>query len=92
MQFEREDMINEVELKDMLVALVRLNKKALETSTIALKELASIRESVRPLDPAFSEVLVDKREYYDGAVSPLSADVNQEFDSLIQRLNDRLIR
>jgi len=84
-------MINEQVLKETLIALVELNKKATATSIIALNQIAAIRETVRPLDPAFSDVFSDKKTYYEGATDQLSAEIKEEYDSLIQRLNDTLI-
>lgn len=84
-------MVNESELRTTLIGLAELNKKAISMTSQALNEIASIRETVRALDPAFADVLSGKREYYQGATSQLTAGIEQECDSLIQRLKDGLV-
>lgn len=84
-------MVNETELKEILIGLVSLNRKVNKMTQQALNEVAAVRESIRPLDPAFAEVLGQKRAYYEGATNQLSSEISQEYDSLIERLDARLI-
>jgi ribosomal protein L16 Arg81 hydroxylase len=55
-------MINEPALRDALLALAEQNKLEYVMLSTMLDELAALRETVRGLDPTFSEVLEQKRK------------------------------
>jgi hypothetical protein len=55
-------MINESALKDALLALAEQNKTQYIMLSSVLNEVAALRETVRGLDPTFSEVLEDRRK------------------------------
>jgi hypothetical protein len=55
-------MINEPALKDALLALAEQNKTQYVMLSTVLNEVAALRETVRGLDPTFSEVLEDRRK------------------------------
>ncbi len=53
-------MINEPALRNALLALAEHVKKDYVILSSTLNEVAALRETVRGLDPTFSEVLEDK--------------------------------
>ena len=83
--------IYETELRAMLKAILGLNLKAIESVQKLSNEIGAVRESVRALDPTFSEVLAKHRQYYDQTTGQLLAEIKQEYESLSQRLDDHLL-
>jgi hypothetical protein len=84
-------MIDETELRDALLMLTAMNKKVYDMALATLNEVAAVREAVRGLDPTFSDVLAKRQSYYQGSTDQLCAEIIQEYDSLFQRVKDRLI-
>lgn len=84
-------MINETELKEILIILTSFCKKSFDFSVKTFDELAAVRESVRGLDPTFSDVLSVHRKYYREAEKEAIDQILEEYDLLIRRLNERLI-
>ncbi len=76
-------MINEVALKDALLALAQQSKTHYIAFSSVLNEVAALRETVRGLDPTFSEVLETKRLE--------SAQAQAEIVKITIRLHDEII-
>jgi hypothetical protein len=85
-------MVNESELRDVLVALIELDKKLYAAAAAALNEVAAVRETVRGLDPTFSENLAAHQAHYSETTQPSSSDVLQGFDELSERVKKLLLR
>ena len=84
-------MIDESELKDTLIILVAFCRKSFDFSVQTLNELAAVRESVRGLDPTFSDVLSGHRKYYSESEKEAVDQILKDYDDLIERLEKRLI-
>jgi hypothetical protein len=81
-------MINETNLRHILVTIVTLMKGQHTAIASGLAELASLREAVRGLDPTFGEVIERTRKETAQKISGDMQSHLQEYDSLIQLLND----
>ncbi len=81
-------MVDESELREVLIDLAELNKKLYEAVIRAFNEIGAIRETVRALDPTFADVLSEKREYYQGATDRLSLEIASECEAIVQKLKD----
>jgi hypothetical protein len=68
-------MIDERVLRDVLVLVATEQKKLYLMLSSVLNELAAVRESVRGLDPTFSEVLQHKQEELGREDASVSAQV-----------------
>jgi hypothetical protein len=79
-------MINETALRDALLASVEQNKLCYVMLSAMLDELAAIRETVRGLDPTFSEVLEQKRQ--ENSTAPERIAVLRMLNEIIQKLKD----
>jgi len=77
-------VINELALKDALLACVEQNKLCYVMLSAAIDELAALRETVRGLDPTFSEVLEQKRAENSTAQERIA--VLRMLNETIQRL------
>jgi hypothetical protein len=84
-------MINESELQETLIILVAFCKKTFDFSLQTLNELAAVRESVRGLDPTFSDVLSGHRKYYTESERATADQILEDYDDLSRRLRDHLI-
>jgi hypothetical protein len=79
-------VINEKALRDALLALAEQNRTQYEALSYVIDEVAALRESVRGLDPTFSEVLDSQRKNQSSdAMRTLAL---QQFDEIIRRLRD----
>ena len=83
-------MINENVLRDALVALAQQCKTQQDVLSHVMDEVAALRETVRGLDPTFSDVLNQQRQNQSSADIRLAS--NQLFDDLIQRLKTDVVR
>jgi hypothetical protein len=77
-------MINENALRDVLLALAEQQKNQYIIYSAVLNELAALRETVKSLDPTFSDVIEQKRRE--------QADATREVVSLQVRIFDEIIR
>ena len=69
-----------------LIALLELNKVLAPMVVEATQNLAALRETVKPLDPAFAETYARIRERND--TSPLIGELLRTSDELLQVLRD----
>jgi hypothetical protein len=80
-------MVNEPALRDVLLAFATDNRSTYVMLSSLLNEVAALRETVRGLDPTFSDVLKLKQ----GEEVQRQADIVQSvilgYDAIIQRLN-----
>lgn len=83
-------MVNESALKNTLIYLAEDAKTNYTMIASLVNEIAALRETVKGLDPTFSDVLEVKRdESQDRADEKIRASL-AAYDSLIQRLKDGL--
>lgn len=66
-------MVNEPALRDALLALVTQGRASYVMLSALMNELASLRETVRGLDPTFGDVMEIKQKHY----AEISADTVQ---------------
>jgi hypothetical protein len=81
-------MINEDSLRDVLIALAQMNRQLYQLVYASMNEIASVRETVRGLDPTFADVLEQRQKEYASRTREVSATSIALTDSLIQRLKD----
>lgn len=81
-------MVNESALKDTLLALATSNRTNYIMFTSVLNELAALRETVRGLDPTFSDVMENRRAAEAESGSEIVRSVIAGHDQIIQRLTD----
>jgi len=82
-------MINENALRDALVALATQCKTQQDLLSHVMDEVAALRETVRGLDPTFSDVLdVQRKNQSNVAIRRIA---NQLIDDLIRRLKDEVV-
>ena len=81
-------MINEGNLKDTLLALAEQDKNHYIMLTTILNELASLRETVRGLDPTFGDVMRQKQEQEAQNSAEIAKAVIAGYDLIIQRLTE----
>jgi hypothetical protein len=79
-------MINENALKEHLLALAEEDKKNYLIISTILNELRALRETVRGLDPTFSEVLESRRKEAAKETAPIVAETIHLYDEIIRRL------
>jgi hypothetical protein len=80
--------MNDAELREALIELAVLGKKTYEMAHTALEEVAAIREVVRPLDPAFTDLLPEKQKYYRDSTQRVRQEIVDQFESIVQRVRD----
>jgi hypothetical protein len=80
-------VINESELRSVLIALIMEHRSAFVMSAAVLNELTALRETVRGLDPTFAEVIEQKRKEAEARGVESVARVLSGFDEMIQRMN-----
>lgn len=80
-------MINENALRDALLALAEQQKNQYIFYSAALNELAALRETVKGLDPAFSDVIEQKRKEQADATKEVTSLQVRIFDEIIRRVN-----
>ncbi len=81
-------MINQVALRDALLALAEQHKTQYVMFSALLNEVAALRETVRGLDPTFSEVLEDRRKQSQENTRAVVSQTLQHLNHLIKRLED----
>jgi hypothetical protein len=82
-------MINEPVLRETLIALAGHAKSQYVMLSSTLNEVAALRETVRGLDPTFSEVLEDRRENQAKQSAEVVSQTIRLLDDLIRVLRDR---
>jgi hypothetical protein len=83
-------MVNESELRDTLLAVIETNKKLATAISVALSEVAAVREAIRGLDPTFSDNLAKHQEYYREATNQSTSAVLEGYDELCERVKMHL--
>lgn len=81
-------MINEANLRDVLLGLTMENRSAFVMSVSILNELTALRETVRGLDPTFADVIEQKRNEAEARGAEQAARVLAGIDEMIERLNN----
>lgn len=79
-------MINERALRDALLTLAEQNKNQYVMFSAVLNEVAALRETVRGLDPTFSEVLEDRRKQSQEDTRAIVLQTLRLLGDLIERL------
>jgi hypothetical protein len=82
-------MINEAILKDVLIASLAQNKMVYAMVSVALDEVAALQETVRALDPTFSETLEAKR--VENSTSAERVALLQSMNVLIRKVEETLL-
>jgi hypothetical protein len=77
-------MINESALRGILVHLTKRQKAIYQSLTATMGEAASLRETVRALDPTFDDVLAQKREEFHSKLSEIFQSDMKHYDDLIR--------
>ena len=81
-------MVNEHELRDVLMGLAMENRSAFLMTNAVLNELTALRETVRGLDPTFADVIEQKREEAEARGAVEVARVLAGIDEMIERLKN----
>ena len=81
-------MINDTNLRDVLLALAQMQKSHYSMVSAAMNELASLRETVRALDPTFADVMEERRLHFAEATAAPSKTLQDGCDEIIRRLKD----
>jgi hypothetical protein len=81
-------MINEEALRDALLSLAEQHKTNYVVLSAVLNEVAALRETVRGLDPTFTEVLEDRRIKSQEESRELTGMQIALFDEIIRRLKN----
>ncbi len=79
-------MIKEAELKDTLIALAKSCKLSAQTESSLIIEVGALRETVRALDPTFSENFEHRKEEALAQNAQRIADVIQACDQIVRLL------
>jgi hypothetical protein len=79
-------MINEPALRETLISLADLCKTQYAMLSVMMDEVAALRETVRGLDPTFSDVLEQKRKDQSSETIRLAA--LQGYNGIIRGLKD----
>jgi len=82
-------MINESALRETLISLADLCKTQYATLSLVMDEVAALRETVRGLDPTFSEVLEKQRKGQSSDAIRVAA--LQGYNAIIQGLESGLV-
>ena len=85
-------MVNENVLVAGLVSLAELHKTHYLAFSAAINELAALRETVRGLDPTFSEVIEQKRKEQESLGREVVLRQVNLLDSLIRAMKNDVIR
>jgi hypothetical protein len=80
-------MVDDDALVRILTHLLSQQKALYQLVTMTMAETASLRETVRGLDPTFSDVLTQKREEYRDKLIEQYRATLKEYDDLIKALN-----
>jgi hypothetical protein len=79
-------VINETSLRNALLALAEQGKSNYQMISALVAELASLRETVRALDPTFANVLDQKRSAVAEINAPAERAVMRTYDEIIAKL------
>ena len=79
-------MINETALRETLISLAEDCKSICEKQICLHVEVAALRETVRALDPTFSDNFEARKKAAQGKVSELYGLTVEVYDALIERL------
>lgn len=80
-------MVNEMALRDALMALTNNCKTNYVMLSSVLAEIAAVRETVRGLDPTFDDVLARKQKEVMESQAVTVRTVIAAYDVLLQRLS-----
>ena len=81
-------MINESQLKDVLMGLAMENRSAFLMTNAVLNELTALRETVRGLDPTFADVIEQKRNEAEARGAAEVDRVLAGIDAMIESLKN----
>jgi hypothetical protein len=81
-------MIKEAHLRDTLLALEQQNRNHYVAIAALLNEVASLRETVRGLDPTFGDVLRKKQMEEAERGAELLREMLSGYDLILQRLKE----
>jgi hypothetical protein len=81
-------MINESQLKDVLMGLAMENRSAFIMTNAVLNELTALRETIRGLDPTFADVIEQKRIEAEARGAAQVARVLAGIDEMIESLKN----
>jgi hypothetical protein len=85
-------MINEKALKDVLVTLAEINKSQYVLLMDLGSEIAALKQTMRGLDPTFSETFDRRKKEAAAEVTAQTRDSSlARFDGLIQKMKDGLV-
>jgi outer membrane protein TolC len=84
-------MIDENALRDVLLALLEQQKNQYVFYSAALSELAALRETVKGLDPTFSDVIEQKRKEQADSTRDVVAAQVQLFDEMLRQVKARYV-
>ena len=79
-------MINPTALRVILITLTRACKTSAQENAALAVEIASLRETVRALDPTFSETFQTRKQEHVDLIAPKFSTLIQMFDEIIGRL------
>jgi hypothetical protein len=79
-------MINEPGLRDALVALADSAKTQYIAFCAVLDEVVALRETVKGLDPTFSDVMTTKRDKQASLFALTRKEAIDGYDEIIRRL------
>jgi hypothetical protein len=79
-------MVNEPKLRDALVALADNAKTQYIALCAVLDEVTALRETVKGLDPTFSDVMTDKRAEQASLFALTRKEAIAGYDEIIRRL------
>jgi hypothetical protein len=84
-------MINESALRDALLSLLTWRRTQYLVFSAALNELASLRETVRGLDPTFADVIEQKRKEQEETTKQIVQRQLQIFDLITEQVKSGYI-
>ncbi len=79
-------MVNESALRDTLVSFARESKSIYELLAVTQAEVSALRETVRALDPTFSENLEARKNAIQNLIGGKFANVIAYYDEIIRKL------
>jgi hypothetical protein len=84
-------MIDESNLRDVLIGMAMENRSAFVMTAAILNELTALRETVRGLDPTFADVIEQKREEAEARGAAEVARVLAGIDEMIESLKNHYV-
>jgi hypothetical protein len=79
-------MVNEEGLRDALISLVKDCRSLYEMIASTQAEVAALRETVRALDPTFSDNFQQRKEYFQSLASEQYPTALRYYEKIIQKL------